>query len=93
MHSIARITGYYLKVSLFLCFFLFKERKTFLSTKFLVFNRRYSTVRVEKRRFPGFQQESPQTVQKSAQTFFRIAIGRGGVFHRTNSPYYDYYHS
>lgn len=27
------------------------------------------------------------------RTIFRIAIGSGKVFHRTNSPYYDYYHS
>ena len=58
-----------------------------------VINSAYSTALVEKRRFPGFPQKSPQTVQNNPRAIFRGAIGSRGVFHETNTPYYDYYHS
>ena len=77
----------------FLWFFLCKERTPRFSTKFSVINSAYSTGRVEKRRFPGFPQKSPQTVQNNPRAIFRGAIGSRGVFHDTNTPYYDYYHS
>ena len=70
-----------------------KERTPRFSTKFSVINSAYSTGRVEKRRFPGFPQKSPQTVQNDPPAIFRGAIGSRGVFHETNTPYYDYYHS
>ena len=77
----------------FLWFFLCKERTPRFSTKFSVINSAYSTALVEKRRFPGFPQKSPQTVQNNSPAIFRGAIGIHGVFHETNTPYYDYYHS
>ena len=75
----------------FLWFFLCKERTPRFSTKFSVINSAYSTGRVEKRSFPGFPQKSPQTVQNNSPAIFRGAIGSRGVFHETNTPYYDYY--
>ena len=77
----------------FLWFFLCKERTPRFSTKFSVINSAYSTGLVEKRSFPGFPQKSPQTVQNNPLAIFRGAIGSRGVFHETNTPYYDYYHS
>ena len=76
-------------------FFAKKEQKEHpvFSTKFSVINSAYSTARVEKRRFPGFPQKSPQTVQNNPPAIFRGAIGSRRVFHETNTPYYDYYHS
>ena len=70
-----------------------KERTPRFSTKFSVINSAYSTGLVEKRGFPGFPQKSPQTVQNNPPAIFRGAIGSCGVFHETNTPYYDYYHS
>ena len=77
----------------FLWFFLCKEKTPRFSTKFSVINSAYSTGLVEKRGFPGFPQKSPQTVQNNPPAIFRGAIGSRGVFHETNTPYYDYYHS
>ena len=77
----------------FLWFFLCKERTPRFSTKFSVINSAYSTGLVEKRSFPGFPQKSPQTVQNNPPAIFRGAIGSRGVFHETNTAYYDYYHS
>ena len=70
-----------------------KERTPRFSTKFSVINSAYSTGLVEKWSFTGFPQKSPQTVQNNPPAIFRGAIGSRGVFHETNTPYYDYYHS
>lgn len=89
-HSQSNIWNFF--VSFFVSFFVKKETPRF-STKFSVINSAYSTGLVEKRSFPGFPQKSPQTVQNNSPAIFRGAIGSRGVFHETNTPYYDYYHS
>ena len=87
---ITAFMGYNIRISLVLSL---QRKNTRFSTKFSVINRGYSTARVEKRRFPGFPQKTPQTVQNNSRPIFRGAIGVRGVFHETNTPYYDYYHS
>ena len=71
----------------------FFAKKVTFSTEFLVFNCEFSTPRVEKARVLSFPQGCPQTVQNNPPAIFRGAIGSRGVFHETNTPYYDYYHS
>jgi hypothetical protein len=71
----------------------FFAKKVTFSTEFLVFNRQFSTPRVEKARVLSFPQGCPQTVQSNSRPVFAAVITVRGVFHQTNSPYYCYYQS
>lgn len=64
-----------------------------LSTKFSLFNRRFSRTAVKNSGFQGFQPFSTQSVEKNSTAVFRAAINIPGLFHGFNTPYYYYENS
>ena len=64
-----------------------------LSTKFSLFNRRFSRTAVKNFGFPSFQPFSTQSVEKNSTAIFPGAISIPRLFHGFNTPYYYYENS
>ncbi len=63
------------------------------STKFSLFNRRFSRTAVKNFGFPSFQPFSTQSVEKNSTAIFPGAISIPRLFHGFNTPYYYYENS
>ena len=74
----------------FLWFFLCKERTTNLSTKFLVINKQFSKMCVEKLSFPSFPQKISRRNLENPPPIFRAVKTNAPIFHSFHTPYYYY---